>query len=71
MKRNIKIIFITLLEMVKNIGGVFIMLNVMLCYTFFLLNYNLHLYSHTKSEVQNIMGTILLFILLSYSSILN
>lgn len=39
MKRNIKIIFITLLEMVKNIGGVFIMLNVMLCYTFFLLNY--------------------------------
>ena len=27
MKRNIKIIFITLLEMVKNIGGVFIMLN--------------------------------------------
>ena len=33
MKRNIKIIFITLLEMVKNLGGVFIMLNVMLCYT--------------------------------------
>ena len=43
MKRNIKIIFITLLEMVKNIGGVFILLNVMLFYTFFLLNYNLHL----------------------------
>lgn len=43
MKRNIKIIFITLLEMVKNLGGVFIMLNVMLYYTFFLLNYNLHL----------------------------
>lgn len=31
MKRNIKMIFITLLEMVKNLGGVFIMLNVMLC----------------------------------------
>ena len=29
MKRNIKIICITPLEMVKNIGGVFIMLNVM------------------------------------------
>ena len=43
MKRNIKIICITPLEMVKNIGGVFIMLNVMLCYNFFLLNYNLHL----------------------------
>ena len=43
MKRNIKIIFITLLEMVKNIGGVFIMLNVMLCYNFLLLNYNLNL----------------------------
>ena len=43
MKRNIKIIFITLLEMVKNLGGVFIILIVMLCYTFFLLNYNLHL----------------------------
>ena len=52
MKRNIKIICITPLEMVKNIGGVFIMLNVMLCFTF-------------------IVGTILLFILLSYSSILN
>ncbi len=61
MKRNIKIIFITLLEMVKNLGGVFIMLNVMLCYTFFLLNYNFTF----------IVGTILLFILLSYSSILN
>ena len=33
MKRNIKIIFITLLEMVKNLGGVFIMLNVCLLYT--------------------------------------
>ena len=43
MKRNIKIIFITLLEMVKNLGGVFIMLNVMLCYTFLLIKYNLHL----------------------------
>ena len=43
MKRNIKIIFITLLEMVKNLGGVFIMLNVMLFYNFFLLIYNLHL----------------------------
>ena len=42
-KRNIKIICITPLEMVKNIRGVFIMLSEMLCYTFFLLNYNLHL----------------------------
>ena len=43
MKRNIKIICITPLEMVKNIGGVFIMLNVMLCYNFLLLKYNLNL----------------------------
>lgn len=43
MKRNIKIIFITLLEMVKNLGGVFIMLNVIVVLYFFLLNYNLHL----------------------------
>ena len=48
MKRNIKIICITPLEMVKNIGGVFIMLNVMLCYNFLLLKYKLNLYWETK-----------------------
>lgn len=44
MKRNIKIIFITLLEMVKNLGGVFIIVYLMLCYNFLLIKYNLHFY---------------------------
>ena len=43
MKRNIKIICITPLEMVKNIGGVFIKLNVVLCYNFLLIKNKLKL----------------------------